>query len=50
MLVKYNILGRTIPGIFPPHFLNVYRYGGLESFERIKTKRVTTHKYQEPDP
>ena len=50
MLIKYNILGRTISGIFFHHFLNVYQYRGMENFGRIKTKWVTTHKYQEPDP
>lgn len=49
MLVKYNILGRTISGIFFHHFLNVYQDGGMENFERIKTKRIISHKYQEPD-
>lgn len=49
MLVKYNTLGRTISGIFPHHFLNVYLDGGMENFERIKTKRIISHKYQEHD-
>lgn len=49
LVVKSNILERTISGISPHHVLKVDQFEGVKNFKRIKIKRLLTHKCQEAD-